>query len=185
MTELSGTLQGLGLPAIIRFLGGLKKSGCLRITEHGWEGEIFFEEGQVREARLGTRRGLAVLDALVETFSNGSFVFDSQAILTAEPSIRLSPEALQAHLEEISARVAKDRCLLPHPDAVLAHRLESDADGHDEPLVLDRGALQTLLSIDGERSVRELVAQRGTFDVLWQVATLTAAGLVEPVNGPA
>ena len=185
MTELSGTLQGLGLPAIIRFLGGLKKTGCLRIAEHGWEGELFFEEGQLREARLGTRTGLAVLDALVETFSNGSFVFDSQAIFTGEPAIRLSPQALEAHLDEMAARVTKDRRLLPRPDAVLAIRSETEGDAHDEPLALDRGTLQTLLAIDGTRSVRQLVAQRGSFDVLWHLATLTEAGLVERVSAPA
>jgi hypothetical protein len=40
MTELSGTLEGVGLPAIIRFLTGLNKTGCLRIVHDDWQGEI-------------------------------------------------------------------------------------------------------------------------------------------------
>ena len=33
MTELSGMLDGLGLSAIVRFLGGLNKSGRLRLSQ--------------------------------------------------------------------------------------------------------------------------------------------------------
>jgi hypothetical protein len=177
MTELSGTLDGVGLPAIIRFLGRLKKSGCLRITEDGWQGEIFFDGGQVRDVQMGTPTGLAVVDALVETLPGGSFAFDSQALHKGEPSIRLRDDALQAHLDELSDRVANRNRQLPRPNAVLVHRPEDDRDA--EPLLLDRASLQTLLAIDGKRSMLELVAQRGTFDALWHVATLIEAGLVE------
>ena len=47
MTELSGTLEGVGLPAIVRFLAGLSKTGCLHIAHADWRGEIFFDAGQV------------------------------------------------------------------------------------------------------------------------------------------
>ena len=63
MSELSGTLEGVGLPAIVRFLTGLNKTGCLGITHSDLSGEIFFEAGQVTGASLGSRRGLAALDA--------------------------------------------------------------------------------------------------------------------------
>ena len=44
MTELSGTLDGVGLPAIVRFLSGLHKTGCLRIVHGEWRGEVFFND---------------------------------------------------------------------------------------------------------------------------------------------
>ncbi|MCA1646428.1 MAG: DUF4388 domain-containing protein [Chloroflexi bacterium] len=40
MTQLSGTLEGVGLSALVRFLGGLNKTGCLRIVNEDWRGEI-------------------------------------------------------------------------------------------------------------------------------------------------
>ena len=45
MTELSGMLDGVGLPAIVRFLGGLKKTGCLRLSQQDWHGELYLMTG--------------------------------------------------------------------------------------------------------------------------------------------
>ena len=73
MTDFSGTLEGVGLPAILRFLTGLKKTGCLRVTHGDWHGEIFFEDGRVIGASLGSRVGLAALDALVQALPTGAF----------------------------------------------------------------------------------------------------------------
>ena len=44
MAELSGTLDGVGLPAIVRFLIGLKKTGSLRLTQLDWRSfHVFYE----------------------------------------------------------------------------------------------------------------------------------------------
>src|ERR1700694_6249268 len=79
MTELSGTLEGVGLPAIVRFLSGLQKTGCLRIEQNAWRGEIFFDLGHVTGASLGSHQGLSALDALVQALPGGSFTFDAAA----------------------------------------------------------------------------------------------------------
>ena len=69
MTELSGTLVGVGLPAIVRFLSGLKKTGRLDVGLGDWGGEISFDAGRVTAASLGSRRGLPALDALVHALA--------------------------------------------------------------------------------------------------------------------
>src|SRR5207237_2675224 len=99
MTELSGTLEGVGLPAIVRFLAGLRKTGALRISHEDWRGEVFFDSGEVVGAALGSRHGLSALDALMQALPGGAFVFDSDARLDGARDIELSREALQAHLD--------------------------------------------------------------------------------------
>src|SRR5258708_20619523 len=113
MTQLSGTLEGVGLPAIVRFLSGLKKTGCLRIAYDDWRGEIFFDEGLVTGASLGSRQGLTALDALVQALPAGSFAFDGAAPTAANATISLSADALQAHLDDLPSQIAHARPRLP------------------------------------------------------------------------
>jgi len=179
MTELSGTLEGVGLPAIVRFLTGLKKTGCLRIVHNDWRGEIFFDHGLVTGASLASRHGLTALDALVQALPGGSFTFDG-AIQTAprEATISLGPEALQAHLDDLASSAANGTARLPSFGWVPAVVGQDSSTSADEPLPLDRGTLQTLLAVDGRRTVDEIVAQRGSLDVLWHLANLVEVGLV-------
>jgi hypothetical protein len=176
MSELSGMLDGLGLSAIVRFLSGLNKRGRLRLSQHDWVGEIHFDSGRLTHASLGTRNGLTALDALVEVLPRASFSFDSHAAPTDEPTIQLSNDELLAHLDEVVARVASGERRLPEADAIPAQTTIDS--GAEEPLQLDRATLQTLLAVDGQRSVREIVARRGSFDALWHLASLRDVGLI-------
>ena len=177
MTELSGTLEGVGLPAIVRFLCALNKTGCLRIAQGEWHGELFFDAGQVTGACLGSRTGLPALEALVQLLPNGQFAFEVVSHADVEPNISLSPEALQAYLEDLAAS-KQDRPGLPALDAVPLLVSQENQDTGDEPLPLDRNTLQTLLAVDGRRTVREIIAQRGSLDALWQMSSLATVGLV-------
>src|SRR5207244_13555906 len=100
MTELSGTLYGVGLPAIVRFLAGLKKTGCLRVSHGDWQGEVFFDAGQVTGARLGSRSGLSALAALVQALPSGRFAFAASERAAGGPTIPMSPEDLEAALDD-------------------------------------------------------------------------------------
>jgi Domain of unknown function (DUF4388) len=177
MTELSGMLDGLGLTAIVRFLSGLHKTGCLRLSQDDWHGEILFKDGRLAHAELGTRTGLPALDALVEVLPVASFTFDSQVVPSGEPTVHLEGDGLLAHLEETAARVARGERTLPAVDAVPSP-ITGD-NGTEDPIQLDRATLQTLLAVDGERTVREVVARRGSMDALWHLGTLLNAGLIE------
>src|SRR5258708_2284613 len=164
MTELSGTLEGVGLPAIVRFLSGLKKTGCLRIAYNDWRGEIFFDKGLVTGASLGSRQGLTALDGLVQALPSGSFTFDGSVPVGGTANISLSAEAMQAHLDDLTSQSAHGTPRLPSFDAVPAMLGQDNSSSGEEPLPLDRGTLQTLLAIDGRRTVGEIVAQRGSLD---------------------
>src|SRR5205823_1752710 len=67
---------------------------------------------------------------------------------------------------------------LPLPDAVPQQIVDGSFENGDEPLPLDRGTLQTLVSVDGRRTVREIVAQRETFEALWQLGYLIEVGVI-------
>lgn len=178
MTDFSGTLEGVGLPAIVRFLAGLQKTGCLRITHQDWRGEVYFDAGQVIGAALGSRQGLSALDALVQALPGGSFVFDADARPSGPSNVQLSREQLQAHLDDLALRTASGGPTLPSLDAI-PHLVPQDDDAvADETVPLDRGTLTTLLAIDGHRTVQEIISVRGSFEALWQVANLAHVGLV-------
>ena len=178
MTELSGTLEGVGLPAIVRFLAGLHKTGALRVTNQDWHGDVFFDAGRVISAQLGSRQGLTALDALVQALPGGAFVFDVEAKAPETPNVELSHEALLAHLEDLATRTASGGPVLPSLESVprLTPQIEDATD--EDTVPLDRGTLQTLLQIDGHRTVREIIGVRGSFDALWQIANLAEVGLV-------
>src|SRR4051795_9274086 len=108
MTELSGQLAGVGLPAMVRFLSGLKKTGCLRLSQDDWSGVVVFAAGEVADARLGSRNGTAALDGMLEILPEANFTFESPASAqtVGERTIHLSQDALLAHLDETAARAA-------------------------------------------------------------------------------
>src|SRR5215831_13052924 len=166
MTELSGTLAGVGLPAIVRFLQGLKKTGRLCLTQDDWSGQVDFVAGDVTNATLGSRTGLPALDGMLELFPDAEFTFEPlpSDAPTLEWTVRLSQDDLLARLDQGAERIARNGRRLPRPDAVPA-QVNGDGSG-EEPLPLDRGTLQTLLAVDGHRSVREIVAVRQSIESL-------------------
>ena len=179
MTELTGTLAGLGLPAIARFLGGLQKTGCLRIQQADVHGEVFFASGRITGASLGSRHGLPALDALFQALPGAAFNFDVSSPLMGEPTISLSPEDLQAHFDQLAAQAGDGTGRLPTLEVVPSLVAAGDSPGEEDPLPLDRGTLQTLLAVDGQRTVGEIVARRGSIDALWQIGHLLDVGLVQ------
>lgn len=186
MTEMSGALDGLGLPAIVRFLTGLRKTGWLRVVHDDWRGELFFEDGRVVSAALGSRKGISAIEALVQSLPEGQFTFTSAGPDTLPPDDRnvdLTSEQLQARLDDLAARAARGAPSLPSLLAVpvlVAHEETPDA---ADQLRLDRGTLQTLLAVDGHRTVRDIVSARSSFEALWQLAALANMGVVR-LSGP-
>ncbi|MBV9602778.1 MAG: DUF4388 domain-containing protein [Chloroflexi bacterium] len=178
MTELSGMLAGVGLPAMVRFLTGVKKTGRLRLAQDEWSGDVFFSAGAVTHATLESRTGLGALDGMLELFPEASFSFDSSAsdATAQERTIQLNNAELLAYLDSAADRAAHASRRLPRADAVPS-QVASEGVG-DDPLPLDRGTLQTLLAVDGQRSVREIVAMRRSVETLWHLASLGEVGLI-------
>src|SRR5919198_880678 len=105
MADLSGSLARISFPDVLRFLAGLQKSGCLRITHERWTAEVYFDHGQAMAASCGAERGLAALDAVVLALSRGQFTFTEGGLLP-ERTVELTTEQLAAHLERVAAQHA-------------------------------------------------------------------------------
>ncbi|MGH2353102.1 MAG: DUF4388 domain-containing protein, partial [Chloroflexota bacterium] len=117
MTELRGSLKGIGLPALVRLLAGLRKSGCLHLGHDRWGGEIYLEEGRVVAAEFGADRGAAALDALVLALPESQFAFaEGERCETRDHTAGAA--GLQAHLDELMRRRTVPGAAVPSPAAV-------------------------------------------------------------------
>ncbi len=72
---LSGKLSTVALTEIVQTLHTSRKTGMLRVEGGGYEGEIYFAEGDVKHARMGALMDERAFYRLV-TWTDGSFAFE-------------------------------------------------------------------------------------------------------------
>src|SRR5919201_5508092 len=146
MTELSGTLEGIGLAPLVSFLAGLGKSGRLTITDGPMGGEVFLDSGQLVGAAFDAERGLPALEAIGLALSSGRFGFVEQGTRLLEHNLTLTPAELRQHLEELDHEQAALAAAIPSLSAVPTVVVE-EARRADE-ISLDRDTLRPLMMID-------------------------------------
>lgn len=86
-----GSLRDFSLPDLLQILAMAKASGTLSLRSEGRVGQLAFQEGALRMARLGDRQGL---EAGAELFLWRSGVFDFDAKAAAPEGEGLDLEAL-------------------------------------------------------------------------------------------
>jgi hypothetical protein len=181
-SELSGTLDGIGLKPLLAFLEQLKKSGHLVIEDQDWVGTLALADGQLVGATFGGEQGLQALDAIFFALPHGRFQFSASE--SCEVNLVVEPGALAKHLDELAAEVAHLTTLVPSLGAVpRVIELERTDSGQ---VSLSRNALRLLVAIDGRHSVAEHIRVRGVLTTLRELAELTQLGLVTadlPANG--
>jgi hypothetical protein len=184
MTELSGTLDGIGLAPLVSFLTGLGKSGRLTIADGPMAGEVFLEGGQVIGAAFDAERGLPALDAIGLALGGGRFGFAEQDTRLVEHNVSLAPAELRQHLDELHREQSVLAAAIPSLSAVPT--LVVDESGTEDEIGLDRDTLRLLMQIDGRRSVADLARERGLLRTLKQLARLSQLKLarIEAANGP-
>ncbi len=169
---LYGSLAGIGLPPILHFLGELDKRGQVLVWRDGWRGTIAVEHGQIVTASFRKEHGLAALDAILMVLSNGYFAFaEGEPDPPADMRLDLGVSAVQARLAGLPLGAAL------HPRTVPAVIQLAEQPGTAD-LVLSRGTLQTLLAIDGMRTVEEIGDRRGLTRAIHDVLTLLEQGLI-------
>jgi hypothetical protein len=178
MSELSGSIEWIGIPALLQFLLGLRTGGRLRVTRGRWLGEMAFAPGRLVSASFGAWQGHVALEAIVLAFPTGTFSFSADEPVPNGNNLTLEGGDLLARVEALAAR----RIWLPDLASLLSavpRVVSSDewpaSTGH---VVLDRETLRILLAIDGRRTVAELVGPSGPAQVLRALATLGGLGLV-------
>ncbi|MHC4251277.1 MAG: response regulator [Planctomycetota bacterium] len=73
---LSGRLSMMALAELVQTLHNSQKTGLLRVKSDIDEGEIYFEEGHVRHAKMGSLDGEEAFYQLV-TWADGTFAFEA------------------------------------------------------------------------------------------------------------
>jgi hypothetical protein len=175
MTELSGTLDGIGLFSLLNFLAGLKARGRLAIIDGELTGTLAFVDGRVVGATFGSDSGQVALDAIGLALGQGRFDFGDDGI-ERPANLNLEPADLQKHLEQLASERQRIMAGIPSLDA---HPV-SAMDGPDEqPIALDRGTLRLLLRCDGRRSVLDLAREGGLLITLKRLANLHELKLIQ------
>jgi Domain of unknown function (DUF4388) len=184
MTEFSGTLDGIGLFALLNFLSGLQARGRLAITDREQNGTLFLSGGHVVGASFGSDTGEVALDAIGLALGQGRFNFTDDG---AEQPTNLSmgPAELQKHLENLAAERQRIMAVIPSLDAAPSASLDALEEGaDDQPVTLDRGTLRLLMRSDGQRSVLDLAREGGLLLTLKRLANLNDLKLISVADHP-
>ncbi len=106
-TGISGTLQAMPLSELVQILNQTRKSGLLRLQGAEQAGELYFDGGEVLDARFGSLTGKAAFHALLG-WERGKFGFDPAHRRTApglgEPTLPLLMEGMRLLDEARKAR---------------------------------------------------------------------------------
>ena len=106
MTELRGCVQDFGLLELVRFLSDQRRSGCLRISQASWAGDLQFENGRLVSAVIGEERGPAALELIALALGDGDFVYTDGPML-GHRNIDADPAQVEMALERLSTRPSR------------------------------------------------------------------------------
>jgi len=176
VSELSGSLEVVGLAPLVQFLASLAKTGTLRISRHQWAAQLGFEGGVVTAADADSERGPDALEFIVLALSDGDFAFASGAP-PSQRNLEMRPTDLLARIEGLgkmrSGRVGA--ALAPNSVPRMVEAADDDA---ETEVVLTRASLAVLLQVDGRRTVQEIVDRRGLARSVKELLRLVDYGLV-------
>ena len=177
MTQLSGSLAGIGLSALLRFLSDVRATGHLVVVDGDLQGVLSLDGGRLASAAFERERGLAALEAVALALGGGHFELRPAAEPLAA-DLALEPSQVDARLAHLLEEQARLGASIPTVRAVPRLALEAGADHDQDTLVLDRDALRLLLRVDGTRTVREIAREYGLVHTLRLLARLAELQLV-------
>ena len=89
---VSGSLAEMGIPDVVQILWHGRKTCTIRLKTRSASGDIGFSEGQIVDARYGTKRGEEAFYAML-AIKEGDFHIDADVVPT-DRTIDVSPEGL-------------------------------------------------------------------------------------------
>jgi hypothetical protein len=186
---LQGTFETLALPEVLGLLAHSRKTGALWLEAGAATAAIYIDEGRCCAAQSGDLTGPvsdapALLSRIVELCfaasrqDDGSFRFGQET----PPWTCAESVDLDVAIDELARLLEEWRDIqevIPSLDA----RVRLSEALQVEELVVDRERWALLVSVDGRRTVRELVRKtsRPTLDVCHAIIALVEAGAVSVV----
>jgi hypothetical protein len=174
MGEFYGSLQEVGLPEILTFLKGLGKTGSLRISQGHWTAEASLTSGRVTGASFAGEQGVAALEAIMLGLPGGSFTF-TDGEPRPDRTFGLTPDELQTRLSAFARERSRLSAAVPSLGAVPR---VAKAPGTGGEVVLDGAAIETLLAVNGERSIAEIASDQGLVQTARELTKLLDNGLI-------
>jgi hypothetical protein len=101
MVELKGSLNGIGLSAIVQLIGELHHSGSLELSKGPTTGMLGFADGRLVIATFEQQHGLKALATCASTLHDGEFRF-IEGVAAGERSLDLGPGEVQRLLARVS-----------------------------------------------------------------------------------
>ena len=180
MAQLSGSLDCVPLSNLLGLLHTLNKSGYLDLKEGLAQAEIGLDEGLVVAATFGPKHGIEALEAAVLMLPAGEFAF-TEGIRPADRDVNEDTDELVTHLDDIAHEREVLGLAMPWHRAVPC--LAPNIGGVGE-VTLDGPTLETLMAVDGKRTVGDIALVNGAGRTAQAIKRLKDAGVVtvEPLD---
>jgi hypothetical protein len=185
-TALVGSLGSLHLPAIVRFLSELEKSGQVTVAAGQWRGEVTLAGGAVVGATLGTESGRAAFESIALGVPDGRFLFREELTsASAGDGWRVERNELPAYLDALTAE--RGRLLGAVSSLSLVPRLAAAGivPTREATVTIDADALMLLAELPGGRTVEQIALERGLARTVRHIASLVELGVISLDNQPA
>ncbi len=180
----AGNLAEMNLVDLLQTLEVGKKSGVLRLSADGRQGQVFLREGDVIDAAVDDLQSINALNRLF-TWSEGDFFVDIQPVertpTITEPSRTLRTEGMRRldQWQTLQRQLPPLRTVVVRNDSVDVSQLEAE---HRSLWTLLSGP-KRLIDLIYESDLDDLVALRKLVD-LYQRGALQPAGMdTPPANG--
>lgn len=112
MVELKGSLNGIGLPAIVQLIGELRHSGSLQLSKGASEGLLGFDDGRLVQATYAHDTGMRALAACARDLYDGEFTFVEGAV-AGDRTLDLAYTDLQHELARLAEAGTASQALQP------------------------------------------------------------------------
>ena len=172
---LSGRLDQLPLIDILKMLSSSQRTGKLRLTQGGREGEIFLEQGSLVHAATGAMIGEQAVYTMM-SWLEGEFSFQPDQE-SPDESIELATEQILLEAARKTKEWKSIKDMIPSNDIVF----KLSPSGSPETVSLEPAEWQVLAQVNGKRSVKDLtrLLDKNEFEVGKILFSLTKAGLLE------
>lgn len=172
---LTGNLEQLPLIDVLKMLSSSQRTGHLKLSQEGREGEIYLERGSLVHAATGAMMGERAVYAMM-SWMQGDFSFYPD-VEPPEESIELATEQILLEAARKTEEWQDIKEMVPSTDVVF----KLSPSGSPETVSLQPSEWQILAQVNGKRSVADLtrIVDKDEFEVARILYSLTKAGLLE------
>ena len=172
--EIRGDLGNTRCPEIIKVISLGRRTGCLALGNGAEKATLFFQEGEIINARVGALEGLKAIFE-VALWNSGDYVF----IVDEMPDYPNIMKPIDEILQEVNERV-RQMDLLSSTITSTSTVYELEPELSEKEINIKAVQWRTLTLVNGQRSLSEIAQQLGLtdFDALKVFYTLIKLGVI-------